>query len=113
MDLIKINGYKPPSPTTYKVDFSEIVGANETLESGERYKEQIKSLVPKITLGWVNIPESDCEMIISAVEPTLIDITYYFGRERTAVCQCSSPNLNLKFSKGNERYYDLNMVLEG
>ena len=34
MDLIIINNYKPPAPSKFDVDFSDVNGAIEQLENG-------------------------------------------------------------------------------
>ena len=113
IDLLKIGGYTPPAPTKYDVSFDDVNGAEETLENGDKYKEQIKAQVPKISVSWTNIAESDAAAILDAVSPALFDITYFFGTEKTATVECESPSLTLKYMNGDERYYDLSLSLAG
>jgi hypothetical protein len=112
MDLIVINGYTPPSPDKYDVDFDSINGAEEQLENGYTYVEQTRAQVPKISLAWTNIIESDAVDILNAVMPALITCKYFFGQEKTDTFQCKSSKLTLKLDNGT-RYYNLSLTLEG
>lgn len=113
MDLIEINGYTPPSPTTYDVSFADINGAEETLESGYDYIEQVRAQVPSIGLAWKNIMETEAAAILFAVRPATFPCKYYFGVMMEDVFKCSNPKLTLKLVNGNTRYYDLSLTLEG
>ena len=113
MDLIVINGYTPPSPNKYDVDFKNINGADEQLENGYSYIEQTRAQVPSISLAWTNIIESDAIAILDAVEPATFTCQYFFGSMKEDIFQCSSPKLSLKLVDGNTRYYDLSLNLEG
>lgn len=111
--LLVLNGYTPPSPTKYDVDFESINGAEEQLENGYTYVEQTRAQVPKISVGWANLVESDAEAILNAVRPALITCQYYFGGQRTDIFRCKNPKLTLKLENGAERYYDVSLTLEG
>lgn len=113
MDLIVINGYTPPSPDKYDVDFKNINGADEQLENGYSYIEQTRTQVPSISLSWTNIIESDAIAILEAVEPATFTCQYFFGSLKEDTFQCSSPKLSLKLVDGDTRYYDLSLKLEG
>ena len=113
MDLIVINGYTPPSPDKYDVDFKNINGADEQLENGYSYIEQTRAQVPSISLSWTNIIESDAIAILNAVEPATFTCQYFFGRTKEDIFQCNSPKLSLKLVDGDTRYYDLSLKLEG
>ena len=113
MDLIVINGYTPPSPDKYDVDFKNINGADEQLENGYSYIEQTRAQVPSISLAWTNIIESDAIAILEAVELATFTCQYFFGSMKEDIFQCSSPKLSLKLVDGNTRYYDLSLNLEG
>ena len=113
MDLIVINGYTPPSPDKYDVDFKNINGADEQLENGYSYIEQTRAQVPSISLSWTNIIESDAIAILNAVEPATFTCQYFFGRTKEDIFQCNSPKLSLKLVDGDTRYYDLSLNLEG
>ena len=113
MDLIVINGYTPPSPDKYDVDFKNINGADEQLENGYSYIEQTRTQVPSISLSWTNIIESDAIAILNAVEPATFTCQYFFGSMKEDILKCSSPKLTLKLLDGNTRYYDLSLKLEG
>ena len=113
MDLIIINGYTPPSPNKYVVDFKNINGANEQLENGYSYIEQTRSQVPNISLAWTNLVESDAVAIINAVELATFPCKYFFGELKEDIFKCSSPKLTLKLVDGYTRYYDLSLKLEG
>ena len=113
MDLIIINGYKPPAPTKFDVDFSNINGAIEQLENGYSYIEQVRSQVPTISLAWTNIVEADAIAILKAVEPSLFLCQYFFGTNKEDIFKCSDSKLTLKLINDNVRYYDLSLTLEG
>ena len=113
MDLIVINGYTPPSPDKYDVEFKNINGADEQLENGYSYIEQTRTQVPSISLSWTNIIESDAIAILEAVEPATFTCQYFFGSLKEDIFQCNSPKLSLKLVDGDTRYYDLSLKLEG
>ena len=113
MDLIVINGYTPPSPNKYDVDFKNINGADEQLENGYSYIEQTRAQVPSISISWTNIIESDAIAILEAVELATFTCQYFFGSMKEDIFQCSSPKLSLKLVDGDTRYYDLSLTLEG
>lgn len=113
MDLIVINGYTPPSPDKYDVDFKNINGADEQLENGYSYIEQTRTQVPSISLSWTNIIELDAIAILEAVEPATFTCQYFFGSMKEDIFQCNSPKLSLKLVDGDTRYYDLSLKLEG
>ena len=113
MDLIIINGYKPPAPTKFDVDFSNINGAIEQLENGYSYIEQVRSQVPQISLAWTNIVEADAIAILKAVEPSLFLCQYFYGTNKEDIFKCSDSKLTLKLINDNVRYYDLSLTLEG
>ena len=113
MDLIVINGYTPPSPNKYDVDFKNINGADEQLENGYSYIEQTRAQVPSISLAWTNIIESDAIAILDAVEPATFTCQYFFGSMKEDIFKCNTPKLSLKLVDGDTRYYDLSLNLEG
>lgn len=113
MDLIIINGYKPPAPSKFDVDFSNINGAIEQLENGYSYIEQVRSQVPQISLAWTNIVEADAIAILKAIEPSLFLCQYFFGTNKEDIFKCSDSKLTLKLINDNVRYYDLSLTLEG
>ena len=113
MDLIIINGYKPPAPSKFDVNFSNINGASEQLENGYSYTEQVRSQVPQISLAWTNIVEADATAILKAVEPSLFVCQYFFGSNKEDVFKCTSSKLTLKLINDDVRYYNLSLTLEG
>ena len=113
MDLIVINGYTPPSPVKYDVDFKNINGADEELENGYSYIEQTRSQVPSISISWTNIVESDAVAILNAVNLATFSCKYFFGSMKEDIFKCDSPKLSLKLVDGDTRYYDLSLKLEG
>ena len=113
LDLIIINGYKPPAPSKFDVDFSNINGAIEQLENGYSYIEQVRSQVPQISLAWTNIVEADAIAILKAIEPSLFLCQYFFGSNKEDIFKCSDSKLTLKLINDNVRYYDLSLTLEG
>ena len=113
MDLIKINGLTPPSPSKYDVDFKNVNGAEELLESGYDYIEQVRGQVPSISLAWVNIKEEDAGNILDSVKDATFPCEYFFGSMKSDTFKCANPKLSLKLVHGNTRYYDLSLTLEG
>lgn len=113
MKLIIINGYTPPSPNKYDVDFKNINGANEQFENGYSYIEQTRSQVPSISLAWNNIVETDAVAILNAVNLATFTCNYFFGSMKEDIFKCNNPKLTLKLVDGDTRYYDLSLKLEG
>ena len=113
MDLIRINGLTPVSPSTYDVAYQKTYGAEEQLENGYTYIEQVRSQVPSISLAWVNIEEQDAIDILNAVSLPTFYCDYFFGSMITDVFKCKNQNLSLKLVEDNKRYYDLSFTLEG
>ena len=113
MDLIIINGYKPPAPSKFDVDFSNINGAIEQLENGYSYIEEVRSQVPTISLEWINIIEVDAIAILKAIEPSLFTCQYFFGTNKEDIFKCTNSKLTLKLINNGVRYYNLSLTLEG
>lgn len=113
MDLIIINGYKPPAPSKFDVDFSNINGAIEQLENGYSYIEEVRSQVPTISLDWINIIEVDAIAILKAIEPSLFTCQYFFGTNKEDIFKCTNSKLTLKLINNGVRYYNLSLTLEG
>ena len=113
MKLIIINGYTPPSPNKYDVDFKNINGANEQFENGYSYIEQTRSQVPSISLAWNNIVETDAVAILNAVNLATFTCNYFFGSMKEDIFKCNNSKLTLKLVDGDTRYYDLSLKLEG
>lgn len=113
MDLIKINGLIPISPSKYDVSFQNVNGAEEQLENGYTYIEQIRVQAPNISLAWVNIDEQDAIDILNAVSPATFTCDYFFGSVKSDTFKCKNPSLALKLIDGDKRYYDLGLTLEG
>ena len=113
MNLIKINGLTPPSPSKYDVDFKNVNGAEELLENGYDYIEQVRGQVPSISVAWINIEEADAVNILDAVNPATFTCEYFFGSMKSDRFKCTNPKLSLKLVHGNTRYYDLSLTLEG
>ena len=112
MDLIVINGYTPPSPDKYDVDFKNINGASEQLENGYSYIEQTRAQGPNISLSWTNISESDAVAILGAVNFATFPCKYFFGEIKEDIFKCNSPKLTLKLVDGDTRYYNSSLKLE-
>ena len=113
MDLIIINGLTPISPSKYDVSFKNVNGAEEQLENGYTYIEQIRTQSPSISLAWVNIEEQDAIDILNAVRPATFSCDYFFGTMKTDIFKCNNPSLSLKLIENDKRYYNLSLTLEG
>lgn len=113
MDLIKINGLIPVSPSKYDVAYQKNYGAEEQLENGYTYIEQVRSQVPNISLSWVNIEEQDAIDILNAVSPATFECEYFFGVLKVDTFKCKSQSLSLKLVERDKRYYNLGLTLEG
>ena len=113
MDLIKINGLTPVSPSKYDVSYTKNYGTEEQLENGYTYIEQVRSQVPNISLAWINIDEQDANDILNAVSLATFECNYLFGTIKTDIFKCKTQNLSLKLVEGDKRYYDLSLMLEG
>lgn len=114
MDLIKLNNYIPPAPSTYDVDYSDVNGEESGLEDGTTYIERIRSDVPEIKVGWTNLTQAEVTAITNEVASDTITVQYYYGTTKTAAMRAGNRALKLKFidSKGNT-YWNLTFTLKG
>lgn len=114
MDLIKLNDYIPPAPSTYDVDYTDVNGEESGLEDGTTYIEQIRADVPKIKVGWTNLKQEDVDKIIAEVSDATVAVQYYFGTVKTATMTKSDRALRLKaIDNAGNHYWDLSFTLEG
>lgn len=113
MDLIIINGYTPPSPTKFEVEFKSKNSTRVELENGYDTTERIRVQIPTISVAWVNVTEAEAIAITNAVTPAKFNCQYFFGTMKEARVKCETPKLALKLVNGDERYYDLSLTLEG
>ena len=114
MDLIKLNNYTPPAPTTYDVEFSDVNGEKSQVEDGTTYIEQVRADVPTIKVGWTNITKEDVIAITEEVSDAVTSVTYFFGALRQADMTTSSRSCKLKaIDNSGSTYWDLSFTLEG
>lgn len=114
MDLIKLNNYTPPAPTTYDVEYSDVNGEKSQVEDGTTYIEQVRADVPTIKVGWTNLTKDEVTAVTNEVSDAVTNVTYFFGTEKTAEMTVSARACKLKSidSAGNT-YWDLSFTLEG
>ena len=114
MDLIKLNNYIPPAPTTYTVDYSDVNGEESGLEDGTTYLEQVRADVPEIKVGWTNLTQSQATDITTIMANDIITVQYFYGTMHTAKMRKSSRSLKLKFIDDNgNTYWNLDFTLKG
>ena len=114
MDLIKLNNYTPPAPSTYDIDYADINGEKEQVEDGTTYIEQVRADVPTIKVGWTNLSKEEVTAITDEVSDAVVSVTYFYGTAKTADMTTSARSLKLKSrdTSGNT-YWDLSFTLEG
>lgn len=114
MDLIKLNNYTPPAPSSYDVDYSDVNGEESQVEDGTTYIEQIRADVPEIKVGWTNLPQDEVTKITSEVSDATVDVEYFYGTMKSATMTKSNRALKLKFTDNNGKtYWDLSFTLKG
>ena len=114
MDIIKLNGYVPPSPTTYDVEYASVNGEESQVEDGTTYIEQVRADVPTIKVGWTNLTQEEAIAITSAVSNATTDVQFFYGEMKAATMRASARSLKLKFVDGaGNTYWDLSFTLNG
>ena len=118
MDLIKLNDYTPPSPSTYDIEFSDVNGEESQLEDGTTYIERVRSDVPNIKVGWTNIDKNVVKAITNQTSNDTVTVRYFAGDSvrEGAIMRVSSRSLKLKHIEtetSGMSYWDLSFELKG
>ena len=114
MDLIKLNGYTPPSPSTFEVNFADVNGEKTQVEDGTTFIEQVRADVPKIKVGWTNLTQEEVEAITSECAQAIVNVDFYYGTMLSAKATASERSLKLKaIDNNNVTYWNLSFTLEG
>ena len=115
MDLIKLNDYTPPAPSTYEIEYSDINGEKSTVEDGTTYIEKVRADVPKIKVGWKNITQSEVTSITDITANDTVSVQYFYGTLKSGEMTVSARSLKMKHIEGNDKdtYWDLSFTLEG
>lgn len=113
-NLVKLDGYAPPAPTTYSIEYSDVNGEESGLEDGTTYHEQIRADVPTIKVGWTNLTQAQVSQITEIMANDTVEVEYYYGSIHKADMRKSSRSLTLKtISEKGETYWNLSFTLEG
>ena len=114
MELLKLNGYVTPSPSSYEANYKDVNGEKSQVEDGTTYIEQVRADVPQIKVGWTNLTQEEVEAITNEVSNATVNVQYYYGTMNSAKCTCSDRSLKLKYiNDNNECYWNLSFTLEG
>ena len=114
MDLIKLNDYTPPAPSTYDIEYADINGEKEQVEDGTTYIEQVRADVPTIKVGWTNLSKDEVTAITDEVSDAVVSVTYFYGTAKTEDMTTSARSLKLKsIDNSGNTYWDLSFTLEG
>ena len=114
MDLIKLNNYTPPAPSTYDIEYADINGEKEQVEDGTTYIEQVRADVPTIKVGWTNLSKDEVTAITDEVSGAVVSVTYFYGTAKTSDMTTSARSLKLKsIDNSGNTYWDLSFTLEG
>lgn len=114
MNLLVLNGYNAPAPSTYDIDFSDVNGEKTQVEDGTTYIEQVRADVPTIKVGWTNLTQEEVTAITTSVSGATTEVQYFYGEMKSAVMTTSSRSLKLKFIDGaGNTYWNLSFTLEG
>lgn len=114
MDLIKLNNYTPPAPSTYDIDYSDVNGEESQVEDGTTYIEQIRADVPTIKVGWTNLSKDEVTSITDELSEEIVSVQYFYGTIKNAEMRTGSRSLKLKcIDNSGNTYWDLSFTLEG
>ena len=114
MDLIKLNNYTPPAPSTYDIDYSDVNGEESQVEDGTTYLEQIRADVPTIKVGWTNLSKDEVTSITDELSEEIVSVQYFYGTTKNAEMRTGSRSLKLKcIDNSGNTYWDLSFTLEG
>ena len=114
MDLIKLNNYTPPAPSTYDIDYSDVNGEESQVEDGTTYIEQIRADVPTIKVGWTNLSKDEVTSITDELSEEIVSVQYFYGTTKNAEMRTGSRSLKLKsIDNSGNTYWDLSFTLEG
>lgn len=114
MNLIILNGYTPPAPTTYDINYSDVNGEESGLEDGTTFLEQIRSDVPEIKVGWTNLTQEEVVQITDIMSNDTINVQFFYGSMKSATMRKGNRSLKLKsLVSDNETYWDLSFSLKG
>lgn len=114
MNLIKLNDYTPPAPSTYDIDYSDVNGEESQLEDGTTYIEQVRADVPEIKVGWTNLTSSEVTSITNILSESVITVQYYYGTMLTCSMKPSNRSLKLKhIAENGDMFWDLSFTLKG
>ena len=113
-NLIILDGYTPPAPTTYSIEYSDVDGEETDLEDGTTYHEQIRADVPTIKVGWTNLSLAEAQQITEIMASDTVTVKYFYGNMRQADMRKSSRLLTLKgIDEHGATYWNLSFTLEG
>lgn len=114
MNLIKLNNYTPPDPSTYDLDYSDVNGEKTQVEDGTTYIEQVRADVPTIKVGWTNLTQSEVTAITNEVANDVVAVQYFYGTTKTAKMTTGARSLKLKhIAENGDTYWNLSFTLEG
>lgn len=114
MDLIKLNNYTPPAPSTYDIEYSDVNGEESQVEDGTTYIEQIRADVPTIKVGWTNLSKDEVTSITDELSEEIVSVQYFYGTTKNAEMRTGSRSLKLKsIDNSGNTYWDLSFTLEG
>lgn len=114
MDLIKLNNYTPPAPSTYDIEYSDVNGEESKVEDGTTYIEQIRADVPTIKVGWTNLYKDEVTSITDELSEEIVSVQYFYGTTKNAEMRTGSRSLKLKsIDNSGNTYWDLSFTLEG
>ena len=114
MDLIKLNNYTPPAPSTYDIEYSDVNGEESQVEDGTTYLEQIRADVPTIKVGWTNLSKDEVTSITDELSEEIVSVQYFYGTTKNAEMRTGSRSLKLKcIDNSGNTYWDLSFTLEG
>lgn len=84
---IYVNGIPIPPPSSFRVGYSDMQeNANRDSDAYE-HSDEVRSKIRKLYMAWNNINKEQMKMILQAVDPHYIDISYpddpYTGERHT------------------------------
>lgn len=109
MNLIKFGAFVPASPSEYGVELFDLDGENSgRSETGYANRDRVRAGIFKIKLGWTNLTSQDLEMLLRAVEPDVVAVTFFFGRMISTDMYAGNRTISLKSqNEDGNTYWDV------
>lgn len=112
MTLLSIDGQAMPTPTEYKVQYSDLDSSDTgRTEDGQLLRSRVRAGIAKISLKWELISTADCEKILTATGPDSMQVDYFFGTTHTAQMYAGDRTAQLHAAREGSAVWTVEMNL--